>query len=328
MNIIFIYRQSHIVSKRNPLISSQQESIQQNGNKVFSFNILGRSFYSYLSNSQQLRKVIKQHNIDIIHAHYSLSGFTAVLAFSSKPVVLSLMGSDILGEHITQNKISFRSKIVILITRFVQYFVDAIIVKSQNIYDQVSRKSITSIIPNGVDLQIFQPINKLESRNTLGLSLDKKYILFLANPSSAWKNFKLAAEAVGLLNDPDTILLAPYPVSHNEIPLYLNATDVFISTSFMEGSSNVIKEAMACNCPVVATDVGDASLILAETPGCFITGFEPAEVSQKLRSALIFAFEKNQTKGRERIIHLGLDAESVSKKIIKVYESVLVKASD
>lgn len=270
-----------------------------------------------------MRKFISNHNIAIIHAHYSLSGLTSVLAFSGKPIVLSLMGSDILGEHITQNKISFRSKIVILITRIVQHFVDAIIVKSNNIYDRVSRKSITSIIPNGVDLDVFKQTDKLRAREVLGIPPDKKTILFLANPESKWKNFRLAEEAVQLLNDPGVALITPYPVPHNQIPLYLNAADVFISTSFMEGSSNLIKEAMACNCPLVATDVGDASLVLGDTPGCYISGFQPDEVAAKLLMAIRFAEEKNRTFGRDRINHLGLDAGSVAKKIIEVYDGLL-----
>jgi len=289
------------------------------------YPIVGKSYFSYILNGIRLRGFIKNHSIDIIHAHYSLSGLPAVLAFSGKPVVLSLMGSDILGEHITQRKTSFRSKIVKIVTRVVQYFVDAIIVKSQNIYDQVSRKSITSIIPNGVDLKIFTPIDKMEARKTLELLPEKKYVLYLANPANVWKNYNLAEEAIKQLNDPDIILLAPYPIPHNEIPLYLNAADVFISTSFMEGSSNVIKEAMACNCPVVATDVGDASQVMGDTRGCYMIGFHPEEVAVKIGLALSFSKTHNRTYGRERIMQLGLDSETVALKIIDVYKSVLVK---
>lgn len=296
-------------------------------NIIISYPISGKSFFSYISNRRRLRKLVNEHKIDIVHAHYSLSGLTAILAFSGKPVVLSLMGSDILGEHITQKKITFKSKIVVLITRFVQHFVGAIIVKSDNIYDRVSRKSITSIIPNGVDLDVFKQTDKLRARKLLGIPPDKKIILFLANPESKWKNFRLAEEAVQLLNVTGVALLTPYPVPHDEVPLYLNAADVFISTSFMEGSSNVIKEAMACNCPLVVTDVGDASLVLGDTPGCYITGFQPDEVAAKLLMAIRFAEEKNRTFGRDRIIHLGLDAGSVAKKIIEVYDGLLQKAS-
>lgn len=322
MKVVFVCRSNNHLDIA-PFIASQQDSLEAAGVEILGFLIIESSMFSYFLSIFSLKKFINANQIDIIHAHYSLSGLTAVLALSGKPVVLSLMGSDILGEHITQNKIPFRSKIVILITRFVQYFVDAIIVKSQNIYDQVSRKSITSIIPNGMDLQIFKPINKLESRKTLGLSQDKKYILFLANPSNTWKNFKLAEEAVRLLKIPDIILLAPYHVTHNKIPFYLNAVDVFISTSFMEGSSNVIKEAMACNCPIVATDVGDAKWVIGNTVGCYISSFNPNDFAYWLKDALSYAEKNDRTNGRQRIIELGLDSASIADRLINIYTNVL-----
>jgi glycosyltransferase involved in cell wall biosynthesis len=122
------------------------------------------------------------------------------------------------------------------------------------------------------------------------------------------------------LNDPDVELLTPYPLEPGEVAKYLNATDVFISTSFMEGSSNVIKEAMACNCPILATNVGDAAWVLGETKGCYLTSFEPQEIAAKLQSALVYSHNHNRTTGRQRIHELSLDSETTAKRIIEVYQ--------
>jgi len=77
------------------------------------------------------------------------------------------------------------------------------------------------------------------------------------------------------------------------------------------------------NCPVVATDVGDIAWLFGEEPGHYLTGFEPEDLADKLELALEFAEHQGRTRGRERIMELGLDAESIAKQIIKVYETVL-----
>lgn len=305
-----------------PFITTQVQSLRDLGVEAEMFHVQGTGILSYFKSIFPLRRFIRAGNFDLIHAHYSLCGLTAILAFSRKPVILSIMGSDALGENIGTEKISARSLPVVWLTRLIQPFVNAIIVKSENIRQKVHRKSITEIIPNGVDLECFKPENKMDARKALGLKAIKKYVLFLANPNHKWKNFGLAEKAVQMLNDPEIELLAPYPVESDRVAKYLNAADVLVHTSFMEGSSNLIKEAMACNCPVVATQVGDAAWVIGETEGCYISGFNPSEVSEKLKLALSFATKSNRTAGRQQILILKLDTISIAKKILKLYNQL------
>jgi len=323
LKVLFVYKARGDEKQAAPFILSQIDSLREAGIEIYSFPISGNSVLSYLSESVRLRKLLRQTDVDLIHAHYSLCAIPAVLATTGKPIVLSLMGSDILGEFISHGKPSLRSRMVTIITRLILPFANSLIVKSETIYQKVSRHKPVYLIPNGINLNQFKPIEKTIARNRLNLEQSKKYVLFLANPAHKWKNVGLANAAIALLNDTDVMMLAPFPVAHHEVVFYLNAADLMISTSFMEGSSNVIKEAMACNTPVVASDVGDASHITGGTEGCYITGFDPDDVAMKLKAAIEFALNRQKTNGRDRIIELGLDSKTVANKIHGVYKSAL-----
>ncbi|MFW5983504.1 MAG: glycosyltransferase, partial [bacterium] len=90
-----------------------------------------------------------------------------------------------------------------------------------------------------------------------------------------------------------------------------------------EGSPNVIKEAMACNKPIVSTNVGDVEWLFGNTEGCYLSDFNPENFAKQLEKAICFSETKGETKGRDRIIELKLDASSVAKKITEVYREVL-----
>jgi len=128
-----------------------------------------------------------------------------------------------------------------------------------------------------------------------------------------------------LLNDSQVELIILNGINHVEIPKYLNSADVLLVTSLWEGSPNIIKEAMACNCPIVSTNVGDVEWVIGNTEGCYLTTFNPQDVAKKIKLALQYAKEKGRTRGRDRIIELGLESEIVARKLINVYEGVLDK---
>jgi len=102
--------------------------------------------------------------------------------------------------------------------------------------------------------------------------------------------------------------------------LLMNAVDVVLMTSFSEGSPQFIKEAMACNCPIVSVPVGDVPDVINEVEGCYISTYEAADIVAKLKQAL--KLEK-RTEGRNRIIELGLDSETVAKRILEVYNRTI-----
>lgn len=290
------------------VVRNQGDALVKTGINIKYF-VIKPGLSGYLLSIFKIRNLFRQGKYDIVHAHYGLSGFIAAMAGCS-PLIVSLMGSDI-----------YYSRIGRVFARFFYKFCwQATIVKSQEMRVVAGmRKSY--IIPNGVDMERFVPMRQSDARKHLDLSIEKKLVLFIANPLRQEKNITLAEKAVEALG-PDVELKCIYNVPNSEIPYYLNASDVLLLTSKWEGSVNVIKEAMACNCPVVATNVGDTEWLLGYVPGHFISGFDLYDLLGKLTLALEFAKQYQKTNGRVRIQQLGLDSTTVSQQIIQIYKQL------
>ncbi|MBN2821331.1 MAG: glycosyltransferase family 4 protein [Bacteroidales bacterium] len=305
-----------------PFIKSQGESLEKEGISIIYFPIKEKGILGYLRASVKIRKYIREHSVDLVHAHYTLSGWSAVLSLTNKPIVLSLMGSDAYGDYVGVNKIRFSSRYLILLTYLIQPFVKAIICKSEHIQSFVYSKDKSFIIPNGIQLDNLQEPKAL-TKESLGLKSSKRYILFLGNKTNVRKNYAAAEKAVNLLNRNSVELIAPYPIDHETALSFMQVADVVVVPSLMEGSPNVVKEAMASNCPVVATNVGDVKWLFGSEPGYFLTDFDINNISKNIGLALDFSSTKGRTNGKNRIKELQLQSEKVAKKIISIYEKTL-----
>lgn len=305
----------------NPFIQAQGDSLRKEGIDVRYFLIKGKGIMGYLKSIQHFRKYLNEFNPNIIHAHYVLSGWVAVLSFPSQPVVLSLLGSDVNGVYIDERKRRLISILLMLLSFLIQPFVKKIIAKSENIASGIYLKRKLLILPNGVSFRNFYQ-SEVINYNELKLVQGKNYILFLGNPQDKQKNVNLALKAIDLLHDDTVELCAPYYISHSKVPRFINASACLIVCSFMEGSSNVLKEAMACNIPVISTRVGDAEMLFGDEPGHFLISFEPYDVAEKIRLAISFRKMHGYTKGRERLKCLKLDESSVALKLIEGYKTI------
>ncbi|MBN3035458.1 MAG: glycosyltransferase [Bacteroidales bacterium] len=290
----------------SPIVGNQGKSLQKQGMEVEYFPIIGKGMLGYLRNIGLLRKYIRSNDYDLAHAHYSLSAIVASLA-GCRPLVVSLMGSD--------THISMFWKYVLLM--FNRLYWSALIVKSPGMKQRLNLQS-AHVIPNGVDFSKFRPVEKEAALKRTGFDPMKKHIIFMADPARPVKNWQLAKKAFELLDTDDVEIHPLGDVPNDDVPYYYYAADILLLTSLWEGSPNVIKEAMACNLPIVATDVGDIREVCGTTEGCFITTFDPSEISEKLKNALDF---NGRTKGREHVGHL--DDRIVARRIIGIYRKVL-----
>lgn len=297
----------------SPFIKSQGDSLVKKGVDVEYFTIVGKGVRGYLENIRDLRKKLKKTKYDIVHSHYSFSSYVVSLA-GAKNQVVSLMGSDVNSGFFEKILIKFFNKI----------FWKVCIVKSKDMKRKVGIKDAI-IIPNGVDMVKFRSIEKNEACKKVGFDPSKRHVVFAASPERIEKNFKLAKSAVKSIYDKNVKLQIVSDVNHELMPYYFSASDMLILTSVYEGSPNVIKEAMACNCPIVSTNVGDVKWIMGNTKGCYLISFNPANVADKIKLALEYSEKYGRTKGRERIKKLKLDSESVANSLVKIYREIINK---
>ncbi len=244
---------------------------------------------------------------DLVHAHYALSGVVARLQWG-KPLVVTFHGNEV--------AITFTAPLSRVLVRMV----DGVIATSRWVERHLGRPA-DAIIPPGVDFDLFRPVDKAEARRLLGLPLDRRQVLFVGQMRPD-KRVWVIEEAVQRLQargwPVDFLVATGQP--HDRIPLYMNAADVLVLVSEAEGSPMVIKEAMACNLPIVTGDLGDAREVIGDTPGCFFCDRTVEGTAAAIEKALRFG---RRTDGRERVRHLSLDA--AARRVREVYEAVLAR---
>lgn len=286
---------------RYTFIKDQTDALIKIGCVIDFFGVQGKGILGYLKNYKSLRRKIKEFQPQIIHAHYGLCGLLA--NFQRKiPVVTTYHGSDI------NNKKNLKfSKIAIFLSKF------NIFVSQKNIETAKPKKNF-ALIPCGVDTEMFKPMDKAECRAKFGFGNNEKLVLFSSSFGNMVKNSALAQEAVNQLDNVKLIELKGY--SRHEVAELMNAVDAVLMTSFTEGSPQFTKEAMAVNCPVVSTDVGDVKQTVKDVNNCYITTYEVNDVAEKLKKCLA---SNEKTNGREILITLSLDNKTIAEKILKIY---------
>ena len=255
---------------------------------------------------------------DIVHGHFGLWCLVARLQWTTA-VVASFLGDDLLGEPLPDGSWSRRAALVVRLSRWLCCHVDAVIVKSEGM-KQAAGFSSAFIIPNGVNFSLFHPIARRVAREELGWSQAKYYVLFGNNPQLAGKRYALAQAAVEQLRTRgmDVELVVAWGVPQKRIVLYMNACNAVILTSISEGSPNIVKEAMACNVPVVSVDVGDVTQVIGRTDGCVVCAADPVALADGLTTAFRHS---DPTTGRTDIAHLEISV--VARKVTAVYEHAL-----
>lgn len=308
MKILFVARaKPHVLEGVGRFVSDQRMALQNEGIDVDLLPIPGKGLKSYFAYLLALRKYLKNSNVDLVHAHNGFTGFIVNLQ-RIKPTVVTYHGSDL------NNKVTRVFSVLSAKLAAWNIFI------SEKIQKKSGQNNKFVIIPCGVDLSLFEVIDKHKARSYFGYSDNDKMILFAGNFKNPVKNYPLAKDVVSELK-PDVKLIELKGFLRNEVGLLMNAVDAVLLTSFSEGSPQFIKEAMACNCPIVATNVGDIAERIKNVENCFVTSYDKNEIKSKLMQIL----EQDQptTNGREEVLRQSLDAKSVAVELIKVYQKVL-----
>lgn len=293
-----------------PFVYEQMNALQSLGVDCKTVLVDGGGITAYLRAVKQLRKTIQDFSPHIIHAHYGLCG--AIANFQRRvPVVTTYHGSDL---HVKRLRIVSQFSVLLSCMN---------IVVSQDLAFRLFKQGSIRIIPCGIDTHLLVPMNKEDARMRLGMDLSKTYILFAKEFHNKAKNYPLAKSGVDeynskFANGADAELLEFIGYSREQVRFLYNAVDCVLMTSDHEGSPQFIKEAMACNCPVVSVDVGDVKQVISGIDGCYLAERDSEDIAVKLDLAV----KHGRTKGRKKILK-EYEAGVIAQKVVEVYNEVL-----
>ena len=304
-----------------PFVKAQIDSVRKAGAFTQVLNISGfKNRLNYLKVLYKLYSIIQKDRFDIVHGHYVYSGWIAALQ-GKAPSVVSFMGSDLIGRRNKFGDVNLHGKIDIHLSKKLSSFIDGVVVKSEEMAGLLSKTKRTIVLPNGVDFEMFKPMPKYICKKELGLEGNCLIVLHIGKKNCLNKGYNIASEAVRLLSEKVRITLVNVNgMAHERMPLFMNASDVLVLPSLYEGSPNVVKEALACNLPVVATDVGDVRKVIGEIPGCLIAERTPEAFSKAIEECVEF---NRPFTGRQSVEHLRSDR--IALRLLEFYEDIILR---
>lgn len=298
-----------------PFIVRQVDFLRRAGVDVDVFHFRGgKNLFRYMQAWGRFQSTLRRGSYDLVHAQFGQSGLLALFP-KRLPLLVTFRGDDLEGIVGDDRTYLLAGKILRQVSRFVAWRADAVILVSQHLSKYLSRKDFT-IIPSGLDLALFRIIPSHEARQQLGLPADKTLVLFVGDPAEVRKRFALAQAVVNQIQNAQ--LVVGWGVAHAQIPLFMNACDAMIFTSMHEGSPNVVKEALACNLPVVSVEVGDVRKWLSRVDGCIVCeDDQPATLTRALTEVLQ---RKARVEGRQAIMEI--EESQLTQKVIQIYEKL------
>ena len=310
-----------------PFIEEQITALQIIGVEIVRYGITDKGILGYLRCLLALKHVIKLHQPDLIHSHYGLSGLLANLQ-RRVPVVTTYHGSDInLPKVLRFSKIAMRLSAYNI---FVSKRNVALALSPNSLIPSRLKKRYT-LLPCGVNLP--KPWSEMQTQQVEQLTLNQwvqeklnarvKHVLFAGAFNNAVKDPELAKAAIHELESKgvkvELIELKGY--NRDQVNALMYNCDTLLMTSKTEGSPQVIKEAMACGCPIVSVDVGDVAERVSGVEGCYVVSSrEPRDIANALQLAMAF---EGKTDGRQRIIEMGLSNEQVAERLMAIYKQLV-----
>jgi len=300
-------------------VRRQVRSLQQAGVDSHIFYLTSRTApWVIWTCGKMLRQEIHRLQPDIVHAQYGTMTALVCALVVKKPLVITYRGSDLnpsIGlSWIRSATGKVCSQIAALAARHI------ICVSSQLRERLWWRKKRVTVIPNGVDTTIFHPRRQQDVRQELGWDLDERIVLFNAGNGATGKRQDLVeggVEVARRICGNIRLVVLSGNIDPGEIPDFMNGADCLIMASDWEGSPNIVKEALACNLPVVSVDVGDAREHLEQVTPSIIVSRAPEAIGRATAEILT---DRKRSNGFE-YIEQKLSLPVVAQRILTVYGS-------
>ncbi len=299
-------------------VDRQISALRKAGVRVSTFDIgTSHSPFQLLKKLWELRRSADDLGVDIVHARYGTI-IAALSVLAGFPAVITYCGSDL---HPGATISPLRKYAGILLSNFASLLAREIICVSDGLRARLwwcRRKAV--VIPDGVDLESFSPGDQLEARKRLGWGLHHPIAIINAARDPQAKGLKIAQEAIAVAKAtvPDVELLVVQGIKPDDMPLCYRAADVLVCASNYEGSPNVIKEALACNLPIVSTPVGDVPERLA---GVYPSAIVPWDGRAMGKAIAEMLSKRERSNGRQFALELGM--QKTAQRVIAVYQAAL-----
>ena len=287
----------------------------------------GRGQLAYLGLGRRVRDVVSEEKADLVHALYGgVMAWAVARSLRGTPFVVTFCGNDLLGEGETPFTRRGHEALGLYCSRRAAEAAAGIVVMTDSFCDALPDDvdpSRIRVIPTGIDLERFVPEDPAAARARLGWADDRRHVLFPASPTRTEKRFWLARQAFELLQQQSDETLELHcldGVVRTDVPTWFNASDAVVLTSTHEGSPNAVKEALACNVPVVSVAVGDVAERIRGIEGCALVEPDPDALADALAAALTVG----RIEGRHAVEPLALDL--TAERIDAFYAEILAAA--
>lgn len=281
-----------------------------------------KSIKDIIKKIKKIKKEIENHNPDIVHAQYGTITATIAMLSLFRPYIITYRGSDLNPDpsvSIIRRIISF------LLSQLAAIFAEHIICVSDELKKRLwFNHNKTSIIPTGVNTELFYPIDKIKARKILNLDIRQKIVVFNKGNNPIIKRMDIAINSIKhaeKIIGPIYFFILDGSIQPFKIPIILNAADCLLVTSDFEGSPTIVQEAIACNLPIISVDVGDVKEYINK---CKISKIVDRDIN-KLGNAIANALNIGEREEYKKDILNKIAYSTTLFKQIKIYNNIIMR---
>jgi len=294
-------------------------ALEQAGSHVdIMFSVKSGNPLNFVKLGLELRKRASQEKPDIVVAQYGTFTGLLVALFAPHPKIVTYRGSD-LNPTPSENRLYVLLKH--LASHAASFFADGIICVSHELIGRLLCKKPVVVIPSSTDTELFSPMDRVTCRKMLDWDLKTPIALFISGDDPGKKRLDTALEVNDLIAESRsgvTMKIIHERVPISQVPVYLNAADCLVYLSDFEGSPNLIREACACNTPIVTVPVGDVREVLSGVAPSMIVDRDPRKIAD---AVIMLALLQVRSNGRDK--SLCYSNEKIAQKTLTFYEKII-----